>query len=79
VCLCSRNEPALVHAAFQELEHRGLQLKLGRDILSTMVGVSAGGSKADSLRRLALELNLSLEAFAVSLCLLVVETGFARY
>ncbi len=74
VCLCSRNQPALVHEAFQELEPRGLQLKLGQDILRTMVGVSAGGSKADSLRRLAQELNLSLSAFAVSLCLLVVET-----
>ena len=45
---------------------KGLKLQLGRDILNTMVGVSAHGSKADSLRRLALELNLSLSSFAVS-------------
>lgn len=66
VCLCSRNASELVRNAFQQLEHKGLKLQLGRDILNTMVGVSAHGSKADSLRRLALELNLSLSSFAVS-------------
>ncbi len=69
VCLCSRNTPELVRSAFQQLELKGLKLQLGRDILSTMVGVSAHGSKSDSLRRLALELNLSLSSFAVSPCL----------
>lgn len=69
MCLCSRNAPELVRSAFKRLEHKGLKLQLGRDILSTMAGVSAHGSKSDSLRRLALELNLSLSSFAVSLCL----------
>lgn len=65
VCLCSRNEPALVAAALEHLEARGLPLKWGRDILSTTVGITPVGSKADSLRRLAKQLDLSLSSFAV--------------
>ena len=57
LCLCSRNEGALVTAALEHLEQHGLQLKMGRDILNTLVGVSPLGSKAHSLRRLAV-LNL---------------------
>ena len=65
VCLCSRNEGALVEAALRELEGRGLVLKMGQHILQTMLGVSPGGSKADSLRRLARHLNVSLASFAL--------------
>jgi hypothetical protein len=65
VCLCSRNEPSLVAAALEHLEARGLPLRLGRDIMSSMLGVAPTGTKADSLRRLAKLLDLSLSSFAV--------------
>ena len=66
VCLCSRNEPGLVMAALAHLNaQHGLGLELGRELLSSMLGVAATGPKADSLRRVAKHLNLSLSSFVL--------------